>query len=235
MEKFSERTSMIFGEENIEKLSKSTVTIFGIGGVGSFVAESLVRTGVGKFILVDFDVIALSNINRQIHSNVETIGKYKVEEMAKRMKLINPNIEVIPLKEKYTSENSEMFFNYDTNYIIDCIDMVSSKIDLIVKAKEKNIPIISAMGAGNKIEPTKLQIGDIYETEMCPLARVMRRELKRRNVKNLKVVYSKEKTIELKKKVINPESNKVTPGSVIYLPAVAGMIMASEVVNDILK
>lgn len=235
MEKFSERTSMIFGEENIEKLSKSTVTIFGIGGVGSFVAESLVRTGVGKFILVDFDVIALSNINRQIHSNVETIGKYKVEEMAKRMKLINPNIEVIPLKEKYTSENSEMFFNYDTNYIIDCIDMVSSKIDLIVKAKEKNIPIISAMGAGNKIEPTKLQIGDIYETEMCPLARVMRRELKRRNVKNLKVVYSKEKAIELKKKVINPESNKVTPGSVIYLPAVAGMIMASEVVNDILK
>lgn len=235
MEKFSERTSMIFGEENIEKLSKSTVTIFGIGGVGSFVAESLVRTGVGKFILVDFDVIALSNINRQIHSNVETIGKYKVEEMAKRMKLINPNIEVIPLKEKYTSENSEIFFKYDTNYLIDCIDMVSSKIDLIVKAKEKNIPIISAMGAGNKIEPTKLQIGDIYETEMCPLARVMRRELKRRNVKNLKVVYSKEKAIELKKKVINPESNKVTPGSVIYLPAVAGMIMASEVVNDILK
>lgn len=235
MEKFSDRTSMIFGKENIEKLENITVAIFGIGGVGSFAAESLVRTGIGKFIIVDFDMIAISNINRQIHSKVNNIGNYKVEEMAKRMKEINPKVEIISLKEKYTKENSHIFFKYDIDYIMDCIDMVSSKIDLIMKAKERGIPIISAMGAGNKINPTMLEVGDIYETDNCPLARVMRRELRRRNIKSLKVVYSKEKAIEPKVKEVNKESKKVTPGSVIYLPAVAGMIMASEVINDVLK
>lgn len=235
MEKFSDRTSMIFGKENIEKLRNTTVTIFGVGGVGSFAAESLVRTGIGKFILVDFDVIAISNINRQIHSNINTVGKYKVEEMAKRMREINPKVEIIPLKEKYNKENSDMFFKYDTDYIIDCIDMVSSKIDLIVRSKEEGIPIISAMGAGNKTDPTMLEIGDIYETEACPLARVMRRELRKRNIDNLKVVYSKEKAIEPKIKEINQENKKVSPGSVIYLPGVSGMIIASEVIKDILN
>jgi len=188
------RTELLLGKEGMIKLKNSTVAVFGIGGVGSFACEALVRSGLGKIILVDYDIIDISNINRQIHATSSTVGLPKVEVMKKRLLEINPELDIEVYQEKYNDETREKLISTDYDYVIDAIDMITSKIDLITTCKEKNIPIISSMGAGNKLNPTLLEVGDIYSTHTCPLAKVMRRELKRRNIKELKVVWSKEKT-----------------------------------------
>lgn len=241
------RTEMLIGTEGLKKLSDSTVAIFGIGGVGTFVAEGLVRSGVGEFILVDDDDICLTNINRQIHATRKTVGKPKVELMKERILEINPKAKVTAYKELYNSGSAErlLFSNYD--YVVDAIDMVSAKIDLIVRCKEMGIPIISSMGAGNKLNPTMLEVTDIYKTSMCPLAKVMRKELRTRNIKKLKVVYSKETPItpmnvggDCKTDCICPNKDRTCtvrrqiPGSVSFVPSVAGLIIASEIVKDII-
>ncbi|KNF08706.1 tRNA threonylcarbamoyladenosine dehydratase TcdA [Gottschalkia purinilytica] len=243
------RTEMLIGTEALTKLQNSRIGIFGIGGVGTFAVEALARSGVGQFVLVDDDDICLTNINRQIHATRKTVGKSKVEVMKERILDINPKSEVITFKELYNEETSDKLLAYDYNYIIDAIDMVSSKLDLIEKCKNRNIPIISAMGAGNKLNPTMLEVADIYETTICPLAKVMRRELRRRNIDSLKVVYSKEKPIKPKEldggcktNCICPNKDARTcverrqiPGSVSFVPSVSGLIIASEVIKDIIK
>jgi len=228
------RTEMLIGTEGLNKLKKSKIAVFGIGGVGTFVVEALVRSGVGEFVLIDSDDITLTNINRQIHSNHNTIGMAKVEAMEKRMLEINPNVKVTTFKQLYNAETADFLLQEGYDYVIDAIDMVTSKIDLIVRCYTRNIPIISSMGAGNKLNPTMLKVDDIYNTSMCPLARVMRRELKIRNVNKLKVVYSKEKPIT-PFPLEDSENRRQLPGSVSFVPSVAGLIIAGEVVRDIIN
>lgn len=243
--KFS-RTELLIGTDNLIKLQKATVAVFGVGGVGSFVVEALARSGVGKLILIDADTVAVSNINRQIPATRETVGMPKVEAMKKRIESINEECEVIALNALYLPETREQFFVYNPDYIVDAIDMVTAKIDLIVESTKRAIPIMSAMGAGNKLDPTRFEITDVYKTSVCPLAKVMRKELKARGVKKLKVVYSKE--IPLKPLVLETEEiantnteegfftkRRQTPGSVAFVPSVAGLIIASEVVKDLIK
>lgn len=242
------RTEMLIGTEGLEKLKKSTVAVFGIGGVGTFAVEGLARSGVGKFILVDDDDICLTNINRQIHATRKTVGKSKVQTMKNRIQEINPKAEVICFHELYNGESAEKLLFDKFDYVIDAIDMVSSKLDLIERCNKKGIPIISSMGAGNKLNPTMLEVSDIYKTSICPLARVMRKELKRKGIKKLKVVYSKEKPItpkqlggNCKTDCICPNKDRTCaerrqiPGSTSFVPPVAGLIIASEVVKDIIK
>lgn len=240
---FLSRTELLIGKDSINKLKSSTVAIFGIGGVGSFAAEALGRCGIGRIVLVDYDIINETNINRQIHSTYRTIGRPKVQVMKERLIDINPNMIVTIYNKKYSENTSKILVSRDYDYVIDAIDMVSSKIDLIVKCIEDNIPIVSSMGAGNKLDPTKFEVADIYDTTMCPLARVMRRELRKRGVKNLKVVYSKEKSVQksnefIKKTTIDDSINlrneKVPPGSISFVPPVAGLILASLVVKEII-
>ena len=224
------RTELLIGKNGLEKLNKSNIAIFGIGGVGSYVAEALARTGVGKIMIIDKDDIDITNINRQIHAMSSTVGKSKVEVMKSRMLDINPNIKVDAIKENFPNENIN-FFSNDIDYIVDAIDSISAKIELILKANELNIPIISSMGMGNKINPTQIEVSDIYRTSICPLAKVVRRELRKKNIKKLKVVYSKEEPIN-----INLKDGKIkTIGSISFVPSVAGLIMASEIVKDILN
>ena len=224
MENQFERTENLIGKENLEKLKTKKVAVFGIGGVGSFVVEGLARAGIENFILVDNDTISVTNINRQIHSNHNTVGKYKVDEMAKRILDINPNIKVESLKIFFKDENDINFLDID--YIVDAIDSVSSKINLIKIAKRLEIPIISSMGTGNKLNPTQLEVSDISKTSVCPLAKVIRKELRKENINHLKVVYSKEEPIKVDTK---------TPASISFVPSVAGFIIASEVVKDFIK
>ena len=225
------RTELLLGKEGIEKLRRSTVAVFGIGGVGSFTCEALVRSGLGKIILIDYDIIDISNINRQIHATSKTVGLAKVEVMKDRLLDINPELKVVTYKEKYNEETKEKLISTDYDYVVDAIDMVTSKIDLIATCKEKNIPIISSMGAGNKLNPTLLQVGDIYSTHTCPLAKVMRRELKKKNIKELKVVWSRENPMKVN--LERDEIRKAVPGSVAFVPSVAGLILASEVIKDL--
>ncbi|NLY77305.1 MAG: tRNA threonylcarbamoyladenosine dehydratase [Tissierellia bacterium] len=225
------RTELLLGKEGIEKLRRSTVAVFGIGGVGSFTCEALVRSGLGKIILIDYDIIDISNINRQIHATSKTVGLAKVEVMKERLLDINPELKVVTYKEKYNEEAKEKLISTDYDYVVDAIDMVTSKIDLIATCKEKNIPIISSMGAGNKLNPTLLQVGDIYSTHTCPLAKVMRRELKKKNIKELKVVWSRENPMKVN--LERDEIRKAVPGSVAFVPSVAGLILASEVIKDL--
>lgn len=232
MESPFSRSELLLGKEGMNKLKKSTVCIFGIGGVGSFTVEALVRTGIGNIILVDYDIIELSNINRQIHATHTTIGKYKVEAMKKRMMDINPLANIKVFNKKLEKANIDKLLSDKYDYVVDAIDMVSSKLDLIERCSDMNIPIISCMGAGNKINPTVLQIGDIYETSVCPLARVMRRELRKRKVGSLKVLWSKEKPIKVNLK--DEKTGRTTPGSVSFVPSVAGLIIASEVIKDLI-
>lgn len=232
MENQFSRTEMLIGKEGINKLQKSKVAIFGIGGVGSYVVEALARVGVGNFILVDSDIITKTNINRQIIATTKTIGKLKVDVAKERILEINPNATVKTYAE-FFKQDSSIFLDNSINYIIDAIDTVSSKIELITKAKELNISIISSMGTGNKLDPTKFEITDIYKTSVCPLAKVMRKELKKRKIDKLKVIYSKEEPIKIQKNDI--ETKKSIPGSISYVPSVAGLIIASEVVKDIIK
>ena len=228
MENQFQRTEILIGTENLEKLKQCRVAIFGIGGVGSYVAEGLVRAGVYKFILIDNDKIDITNINRQIHATYKTIGKYKVEEMKKRMQEINPNAEIKIIKEFVTENNIEEILNEKIDYIIDAIDTVKSKLEIIKKAKQKNIPIISSMGTANKLDPTKLEITDIYKTSICPLAKVLRKKLRQLEINDLKIVYSTEKPLQI-------AEQKFNLGSISYVPSVAGLIIASEVVKDIIE
>lgn len=233
MSEIFSRTRMLLGSDAMDILSKKTVAVFGVGGVGSYAAEGLTRCGVGKIILVDSDDIDVTNINRQIHATTKTIGKPKVIIMAERMKDINPNIEVIPLKSFYCSETAEELLLNSYDYAVDAIDTVSAKIDLAVRCSQMGIPIISSMGAGNKLDPTRFQVTDIYKTSVCPLAKVMRNELRKRGVEKLKVVFSTETPI---KPVDNINENKKhVPASISFVPSVVGLIIAGEVVKDLIK
>lgn len=229
MEQFS-RTELLIGKENVDKLKNSKVAIFGIGGVGSFTVEALARGGIGKFILVDKDDVDLTNINRQIIATSKTVGKPKVEVAKERILEINPNANVEIYKEFFMPETNGILDKTIT-YIIDAVDTVTAKIELVKRANELNIPIISCMGTGNKLDPTKFEISDIYKTSICPLAKVMRKELKSRGIKRLKVIYSKENPIKINK---DKELIKQVPGSISFVPSVAGLIIAGEVIKDII-
>lgn len=232
IEQFS-RTEMLIGKEGVEKLKKSKVAIFGIGGVGSFVVEGLARAGVGKFILVDNDKVAESNLNRQLIATTKTIGRQKVEVCKERILEINPEAKVEIYSEFFMPDSPEIFDD-TADYIVDAIDTVTAKIELIIRANKLNIPIISCMGTGNKLEPAMFEVTDIYKTSICPLAKVMRKELKTRGIKKLKVLYSKEEPI--KPVAENRESTKKqTPASISFVPSVAGLIIAGEVIKDIIK
>lgn len=234
MEKnFTMRTSLIVGDEGIEKLKKSNVIVFGVGGVGSFAAEAIARAGVGNLTIVDFDDVDITNINRQLPALHSTVGKYKVEVMKERILDINPNINIKAIRNVYNKDTSEEILCEDYDYVVDAIDMVTSKIHLIETCKSKGLEIISSMGMGNKLDPTKIVVTDIHKTSMCPLAKVMRKELKDRRIKKLKVVYSTEKPADLKKKILN--GKKITPGSTSFVPSVGGLIIASVVINDLLN
>lgn len=226
-EKWNSRTELLIGKKNLEKLSKSKIIVYGIGGVGSFVAEGLVRAGIENIILVDNDVISPSNINRQIHATTSTIGNLKVECMKERILLINPNVKVETYVPTDMSIEEETLIDDSVTYIVDAVDTITTKLKLIEKAKKENVPIISCMGTGNKLDPTQFEISDIYKTSVCPLAKVMRKELRKRNIKSLKVLYSKEEPIK-------HNTEKRTPASISFVPSVAGMIIAGEVVKDII-
>ena len=228
------RTEMLIGKEAIKKLENAKVAIFGIGGVGSFTVEALVRAGIGNFVLIDNDKISLTNLNRQIHATHKTIGKNKVDVMKERILDINPNAKVQTYTEFYLPENSEKMIDKSYTYIVDAIDTVTAKIDLVEKAEEYKIPIISSMGTGNKINPEMLEVTDIYKTSECPLAKVMRQELRKRKIKKLKVVFSKE--IPIKKQTTEETTSKrQVPGSIAFVPSVAGLLIAGEVIKDIIK
>ena len=218
-----ERTSLLVGEEAISKLNNSKVLIFGVGGVGGYVAEALARTGVGSITIVDKDTVSESTINRQIIALHSTVGRDKVDVLKERMLDINPDLDVDARKCFFLPDNASEFDFSQYDYIVDAVDTVTAKLQIIVQAKEAGVPVISAMGAGNKVHPEMFEIADIYKTEMCPLAKVMRRELKERGIKKLKVVYSKEK----------PVYKGDVPGSIAFSPSVAGLLMASEVVRDL--
>lgn len=242
------RTQLLYGKEAVEKLQKMKILVFGLGGVGGYAVEALARAGVGSLTIVDDDKVCLTNLNRQIYALHDTIGKYKADVAAARIKNINPHCEVTPLHLFYTPEtaNKINFASYD--YVIDAIDTVTAKIDLAVKAQEYNIPLISAMGAGNKKNPLLFEVTDIYKTSVCPLAKVMRKELKKRNIKKLKVVYSKEKPAV----PIDDEANscrshcvcppgtvrkcaqkRAIPSSNSFIPPIVGMIIAGEIINEL--
>jgi len=232
------RTELLLGEKAMQKLYGSTVAIFGIGGVGSYAVEALARSGIGKFLLIDDDVVSVTNINRQLIATTKTVGENKVDIMRDRILDINPNAQVITHKIFYTSENADEIDLKNCSYIIDAIDTISSKLYLIEQAKKLDVLIISCMGAGNKLDPTKFEVADIYKTSVCPLARVMRYELRKRGVKKLKVVFSKEPAIkpeEIDDTTIedNVFRKKQVPGSVAFVPSVAGLILAREVVMDL--
>lgn len=226
------RTELLIGKEGINKLQNSKVVVFGIGGVGSYVMEGLARAGVGSFILVDKDEVDESNINRQIIATHKTIGLPKVEVAKQRILDINPTAN-IDIRRIFFMPESEDFFDEKIDYVVDCVDTVTAKIEIIMRAKKHNIPVISCMGTGNKLDPTKFEVGDIYKTSICPLAKVMRKELKKIGIDNLKVVYSKEESIKTNK--VDKETNKQIPGSISFVPSVAGLIIAGEVIKDIIK
>lgn len=243
------RTELLIGKQAVEKLKNSKVAVFGIGGVGTFAVEALARAGVGKLVLIDDDCICLTNINRQLHATRKTVGKPKVEVMKERVLDINPAAEVETYQRFYMPECSEELIHGDYDYIIDAIDTVTAKLDLIIKAKTAGIPVISSMGAGNKLDPTRFEVADIYSTSVCPLAKVMRKELRQRGVEALKVVYSKEvplKTVNeenagCKSNCICPPGTKrkctirrQIPGSISFVPSVAGLIIAGEVIKDLI-
>ena len=242
------RTQLLLGADNMDRLSNAKVAVFGIGGVGGYVVEALARSGVGSFVLVDDDKVCLTNINRQIIATRKTVGKYKVDVMKERILEINPDADVEVRKCFYLPENAHEFPFEEYSYVVDAVDTVTAKISLVMKAQEMNVPIISSMGAGNKLDAGKFQVADIYKTSGCPLARVMRRELKKRRVRHLKVVYSKEPAmtpvdemaISCKTNCICPPgtARKCTqrrqiPGSNAFVPAVAGLIVAGEIVRDL--
>ena len=231
------RTELLIGKEKLEKIHTKKVAIFGIGGVGSYVVEALVRAGVQNFILVDKDIVDLTNLNRQIIATTSTVGKPKVEVAKKRILDINPNAN-IEIHQEFFMPDSDDFLDNTVDYIADCVDTVTAKIELVLRAEKHNIPIISSMGTGNKLDPTKFEITDIFKTEVCPLAKTMRKELKKREIKSLKVIYSKEEPIKTTKcydsNCTNTKGNQV-PGSISFVPSVAGLIIASEIIKDLIS
>ena len=247
LDQFS-RTQLLLGKDGIEKLSKARVAVFGIGGVGGYVCEALVRSGVGSFDLIDDDKVCLTNLNRQILATRKTVGRYKAEVMAERMREINPNVVINIHKCFFLPQNADDFPFEEYSYIVDAVDTVTAKLEIILRAKAKGVPVISAMGAGNKLDAGRMKIADIYDTKVCPLARVMRYELRKKGVLELKVVYSDEiptrpiedMSISCRTHCICPADakHKCTerrdiPGSTAFVPAVAGLLISGEVVNDI--
>lgn len=244
------RTELLLGNEGMKRLKDARVAVFGVGGVGGYVCEALVRSGVGAFDLIDDDKVCLTNINRQIIATRSTVGKYKVDVMKERMLDINPDVKVETYKCFFLPENADDFPFAEYDYVVDAVDTVTAKIELVLKCQSMGVPIISSMGAGNKLDASAFQVADIYKTKMCPLAKVMRRELKKRGVRKLKVVYSEEKptrpiedmAISCRTHCICPPgaAHKCTerrdiPGSVAFVPSVAGLIVAGEVVKDLVK
>lgn len=244
------RTQLLLGQESMDLLADATVAVFGIGGVGGYTVEALARSGVGHFVLVDDDKVCLTNINRQIIATRSSVGKYKVDVMKERILDINPKVEVNVHKCFYLPETKDEFDFSQYSYVVDAVDTVTAKIQLVMEAKEAGVPIISSMGAGNKLDPTAFEVADIYKTSVCPLAKVMRRELKKRGVKKLKVVYSKEQptrpiedmSISCRTNCICPPgaAHKCTerrdiPGSTAFVPSVVGLIIAGEVIKDLAK
>lgn len=242
------RTQLLLGEEAMDKLKKSRVAIFGVGGVGGYVCEALARSGVGTFDLIDDDKVCLTNLNRQIIATRKTVGKYKVEVMKERILDINPDAKVNIHQCFFLPENADEFSFNEYDYVVDAVDTVTAKIEIIMQAKKQEVPVISSMGAGNKLDPTAFRVADIYKTKVCPLAKVMRRELKKRGVKKLKVVYSEEQPIQpIEDMSISCRANcicppgakhkcterRAIPGSVAFVPSVVGLIIAGEVVKDI--
>ena len=233
------RTELIFGPEAMKKLSESRVAVFGIGGVGGHCAEALVRSGIGEIDIIDSDTVSITNINRQVVATMESVGRPKVDVMEERLKSINPCIKVNKHNCFFLPENAATFDFSSYDYVIDAVDTVAAKIEIILKAVQGSIPVISSMGAANKVDPTMFEVADIYKTSVCPLARVMRLELKKRGIKKLKVVYSKEKPIipdeHAYEKLKNEESctKRQIPGSAAFVPSVAGLIIAGEVVRDL--
>ena len=227
-EEWKSRTELLIGKDNIQKLANSKVIVYGIGGVGSFVVEGLVRAGIENIILVDNDIIAPSNLNRQIHATISNIGKLKVECMKERILSINPKVKVETYIPQDIENGEETLIDNSIDYVVDAVDTITTKLKLIQRAKDKQIPIISCMGTGNKLDPTKFQIENIYKTSVCPLAKVMRKELKKRGIQDLKVLYSKEEPIK-------HDVESRTPASISFVPSVAGMMIAGEVIKDIIK
>lgn len=228
------RTEMLLGSQGLQRLAESRVVVFGIGGVGGHAAEALARSGVGRIDLIDKDEVAVSNINRQLAATCKTVGRPKVDVMKERILEIAPDCVVTARNCFYLPERAAEYEWAEYDYIVDAIDTVTAKLDLAVRAQEYGIPIISSMGAGNKLDPTAFEVADIYETSVCPLARVMRRELKKRGVRALKVVYSREEAMTpLPLREMQPPEKRAVPGSVAFVPSVAGLIMAGEVVRDL--
>ena len=223
------RTELLIGEEKVKILNNSKVCVFGIGGVGSYVVEALARAGIGNFILVDNDDVDISNINRQIIATHKTIGMDKVEVAKERILDINPNAKVEIYKE-FFGPNSKELFDKSVSYVVDCVDTVTAKLEIISRAYKLNVPVISSMGTGNKLDPTRFEVTDINKTSVCPLAKVIRKELRIRGIKKLKVIYSKEEPVKTKN-----EGGKQVPASISFVPSVAGLIIAGEVIKDIIK
>lgn len=232
MDQFA-RTQMLFGKKAMDILKRSSVAIFGVGGVGGYAAEALARTGVGKIELIDHDIVSETNLNRQIIALHSTIGKYKTEVMKERILDINPETEVCVHNCFFLPENQDRFKFEDYHYIIDAVDTVTAKLLIIEKAQKAGTPVISSMGAGNKIDPTAFEVADISKTSICPLAKVMRRELKKRNITDVKVVFSKEEAMQPEQFWEENISNRAIPGSVAFVPSVAGLILAGEVIKDL--
>lgn len=241
-EQFS-RTELLLGQEAMDRLARARVAVFGVGGVGGYVCEALARSGVGALDLIDNDKVCLSNLNRQIIATHQTIGRYKTEVMRERLLDINPHARVHTYQCFFLPENADQFPFEEYDYVVDAVDTVTAKIELVLRAQEKSVPVISSMGAGNKLDASAFRVADLYETKVCPLAKVMRRELKKRNVEHLKVVYSEEEP--LKPAVCDAENGdlheedrgsvgrRAIPGSVAFVPSVAGLIIAGEVVRDL--
>lgn len=231
------RTELLIGQEAITQLAHSRVAVFGVGGVGGYVCEALVRSGVGSFDLIDHDTVSITNLNRQIIATQDTIGKSKVEVMKERMLSINPEAEIRIWETFFLPENEDDFPFSEYDYVVDAVDTVTAKIALVLKAQEAGVPIISSMGAGNKMNPAGFQVADIYKTKVCPLAKVMRKELKQRGVKHLKVVYSEEMplTPQQVEEAEQVSGRRSIPGSMAFVPSAAGLVLAGEVVKDLIS
>ena len=230
------RTALLLGEEGVARLKRAKVAVFGIGGVGGFAVEALARAGVGAFLLVDSDRVCVSNINRQIIADWNTVGRYKTKVMQERIASVNPDAEVETRECFFLPENADSFDFSGWDYIVDAVDTVSAKLEIIVRAKEAGVPVISCMGAGNKLDPTRFEVADLYETSVCPLARVMRRELKKRGNDSCKVVYSREEARTPLEGMLSQEESggrRSVPGSVSFVPSVAGLVAAGEVIRDL--
>lgn len=239
-----ERTALLLGASGVNRLKNARVAVFGIGGVGGYVCEALVRSGVGAIDLIDHDQVSVTNLNRQIIATWKTIGRDKVDVMRERILEINPEARVRIYKCFFLPENADTFPFAEYDYVVDAVDTVTAKIELVLRARAVGVPMISSMGTGNKLDGSRLRVGDIYQTSVCPLARVMRRELKKRGVERLKVVYSEETPLrpmaetggsDGREEAENAPERKLTPGSVAFVPSVAGLMIAGEVVKDLIK